>query len=236
MSRAQFHLAFPVRDLEEARAFYLDTIGCKQGRETHNHIDFDMFGHHVVAHLVAGEPRAAASEFDGHEVPVPHFGLNLERAQWLQLAERLKRSRCRFREYPHARLVGQVGEHDSLFVYDPSGNALEFKSFRDPSQVFAIAPPAAAAASGPAPRVSVLRPRIEAVIHRVRGSVQDELLASGFVDSIGAMELVAALSQDLGVALDELQLRDLATVTTLAEAVAAAVDRQTAPAGQERAR
>jgi uncharacterized protein len=233
MSRAQFHLAFPVRDLEEARAFYLETLGCKPGRETHNHIDFDMFGHHVVAHLVAGQTRAAASEFDGHEVPVPHFGLNLERAQWQQLAERLKRSRCRFREYPHARLVGQVGEHDTLFVYDPSGNALEFKSFRDPSQVFAIAPHGAAAA--PAPAAGVLRPRIEAVIHRVRGSVQDELLASGFIDSIGAMELVAALSADLGVALDELQLRDLATVAALAEAVAAAMDRHTAPAGQAHA-
>jgi extradiol dioxygenase family protein len=235
MSRAQFHLAFPVRDLEEARAFYLETIGCKQGRETHNHIDFDMFGHHVVAHLVADPTRAAASEFDGHEVPVPHFGLNLEREPWQQLAERLKRSRCRFREYPHARLVGQVGEHDTLFVYDPSGNALEFKSFRDPSAVFAIAPHGAAAAPEPASAASVLRPRIEAVIHRVRGSVQDELLASGFVDSIGAMELVAALSQELGVALDELQLRDLATVAALAEAVAAAVDRQTAPAGQAHA-
>jgi extradiol dioxygenase family protein len=235
MSRAQFHLAFPVRDLEEARVFYLETIGCKQGRETHNHIDFDMFGHHVVAHLVADETRAAASEFDGHEVPVPHFGLNLEREQWQQLAERLKRSRCRFREYPHARLVGQVGEHDTLFVYDPSGNALEFKSFRDPSQVFAIAPHDAAAAPGPASRASLLRPRIEAVIHRVRGSVQDELLASGFVDSIGAMELVAALSQDLGVALDELQLRDLATVAALAEAAAAAMDRQTAPDGEAHA-
>jgi extradiol dioxygenase family protein len=235
MSPAQFHLAFPVRDLEEARAFYLEIIGCKQGRETRNHIDFDMFGHHVVAHLVADDTRAAASEFDGHEVPVPHFGLNLDREPWLELAERLKRSRCRFREYPHARLVGQVGEHDTLFVHDPSGNALEFKSFRDPSAVFALAPPGAAAASGPASRARVLRPRIEAVLHRVRGSVQDELLASGFVDSIGAMELVAALSQDLGVALDELQLRDLATVTTLAEAVAAAVDRQAAPAGQAHA-
>lgn len=234
MSAAQFHLAFPVRDLEEARAFYLGIIGCAQGRETHNHIDFDMFGHHVVAHLIAGETRAAASEFDGHEVPVPHFGLNLEREQWLALAERLKRSRCRFREYPHARLVGQIGEHDTLFVYDPSGNALEFKSFRDPSQVFATAPHAA---SAPEPsRASVLRPRIEAVIHRVRGSVQDELLASGFIDSIGAMELVAALSQDLGVALDELQLRDLATVAALSEAVAAAVDRQTRAAGEARAR
>jgi len=223
MSSAQFHLAFPVRDLEEARAFYRDVIGCTQGRETHNHIDFDMFGHHVVAHLVPGETRAHASEFDGHEVPVPHFGLNLAREPWLALAERLKRSRCRFREYPHARLVGEVAEHDTLFVYDPSGNALEFKSFRDPSAVFAIAGGGAAAAHpAPAAAARVLRPRIEAVIHRLRGSVQDELLVSGFLDSIGAMELVAALSADLGVALDDLQLRDLATVTTLAEAVAAA--------------
>jgi extradiol dioxygenase family protein len=234
MSPAQFHLAFPVRDLEEARAFYLDIIGCKQGRATHNHIDFDMFGHHVVAHLVPGETRADASEFDGHEVPVPHFGLNLAREPWLALAERLKRSRCRFREYPHARLVGDAAEHDTLFVYDPSGNALEFKSFRDPSAVFAISPHDAAAAR-PVPAARVLRPRIEAVIHRVRGSVQDELLASGFIDSIGAMELVAALSADLGVALDDLQLRDLATVTALADAVAAAVERQAA-SGEGRAR
>jgi acyl carrier protein len=116
-----------------------------------------------------------------------------------------------------------------LFVYDPSGNALEFKSFRNPSHVFAVGPHGGAApASGP----SVLRPRIEAALHRVRGSVQDELLASGFLDSIGAMELVTAISQDLGMALADLQLTDLATVTTLAEAVAAAVHRQTAPAGQ----
>jgi extradiol dioxygenase family protein len=137
MTTSQFHLAFPVRDLEAARAFYIDTIGCKQGRETSNHIDFDMFGHHIVAHLVPTGPGAAASEFDGHEVPVPHFGLNLERVAWAELAERLKRSRCNFREYPHARLVGQLGEHDTLFVYDPSGNALEFKSFRNPAHVFA---------------------------------------------------------------------------------------------------
>lgn len=222
MSPAQFHLAFPVRDLEEARAFYLETLGCKLGRETHNHIDFDMFGHHVVAHLVADQARAAASEFDGHEVPVPHFGLNLEREAWQQLAERLKRSRCRFREYPHARLVGQVGEHDTLFVYDPSGNALEFKSFRNPSHVFTI-DPAHAAAPTPAPdSEQVLRPRIEAVIHRTRGSVEESLLASGFVDSVGAIELVSALQSDLGITLD-LELRDVATVATLVAAVGAAM-------------
>ncbi|HET7506569.1 MAG TPA: VOC family protein [Kofleriaceae bacterium] len=225
MTSAQFHLAFPVRDLEEARAFYLETIGCRPGRETHNHIDFDMFGHHVVAHLVPSGPAAAPSEFDGHEVPVPHFGLNLARAEWEHLAERLKRSRCRFREYPHARLVGQVGEHDTLFVYDPSGNALEFKSFRDPSQVFTIDPAHAAAAPAPDSE-QVLRPRVEAAIHRTRGAVQESLLASGFLDSIAAMELVTALQDDLGVALAELLLTELATVTTLVAAVAAAVRAQ----------
>jgi uncharacterized protein len=218
---AQFHLAFGVRDLEEARAFYLGTIGCKQGRETANHIDFDMFGHHVVAHLVAAGPQAAPSEFDGHEVPVPHFGVNLERDDWDKLAQRLKRSRCRFREYPHARLVGQVGEHDTLFVYDPSGNSLEFKSFRNPAQVFD-----AQHGSAPVPdRAQVLRPRVEAAIHRIRGVVQEELLATGFLDSIGAMELVAAVQQDLGIALADLEMTDLATVTTLAAAVAAAEQR-----------
>lgn len=220
MSTAQFHLAFGVRDLEEARAFYVGTIGCKQGRETTNHIDFDMFGHHVVAHLVPAAPRLAPSEFDGHEVPVPHFGVNLERDDWEKLADRLKQSRCRFREFPHARLVGQVGEHDTLFVYDPSGNSLEFKSFRNPSHVFATdAQPDGAQVPD---REQVLRPRIEAAIHRTRGQVQEQLLVSGFLDSIGGMELVDAVQQDLGIALPELQIGDLATVATLVAAVAAA--------------
>ncbi|HSR99380.1 MAG TPA: VOC family protein [Kofleriaceae bacterium] len=216
---AQFHLAFGVRDLEEARAFYIGTIGCKPGRETTNHIDLDMFGHHVVAHLVPSALASAPSEFEGHEVPVPHFGLNLGRDDWDELAERLKRSHCRFREYPHARLVGQVGEHDTLFIYDPSGNSLEFKSFRNPSHVFASdAQPDAQVPD----REQVLRPRIEAAIHRTRGQVQEQLLVSGFLDSIGAMELVATVEQDLCIALPELQIGDLATVTTLVAAVAAA--------------
>lgn len=225
MSAAQFHLAFGVRDLEEARAFYIETIGCRQGRETASHIDFDMFGHHVVAHLVPAAAPVAPGEFDGHEVPVPHFGVNLARDDWEQLAARLKRSRCRFREYPHARLVGQVGEHDTLFVHDPSGNSLEFKSFRNPSHVFAVDPQHGAPVPG---REQVLRPRIEAAIHGTRGSVQEGLLATGFLDSIAAMELVAAIQQDLGVALDELQMSDLATVTTLVAAVAAAERRAAA--------
>jgi len=221
MPIAQFHLAFPVRDLGEAKAFYLGIVGCTLGRETSNHVDFNMFGHHVVAHLAAQALRASPSEFDGHEVPVPHFGLNLDPATWAVLADRLKRSRCNFREYPHTRLAGQVGEHDTLFVYDPSNNALEFKSFRDPSQVFAI-DAGHPAAPPPPDSAPVLRPRIEAVIHRTRGSVEESLLASGFVDSVGAIELVSALQQDLGVPLD-LELRDVATVASLVAALGAAM-------------
>lgn len=137
MSRAQFHLAFPVRDLQEARAFYVGVIGCAEGRSDVNHVDFNMFGHHVVAHIAPeNQGDEAISKFDGRDVPIPHFGLNLEWDEWEQLAERLQQSGARFRDLPHVRLKGRVGEHASLFVYDPSGNALEFKAFRDPSQVF----------------------------------------------------------------------------------------------------
>jgi extradiol dioxygenase family protein len=137
---SQFHLAFPVRDLEEAKLFYTDVIGCSVGRVTWNHIDFNMYGHHVVAHLVPNIGTAAMGEFDGHEVPVPHFGLNLTMAEWQGLAERLTKCNAKFREHPHIRLKGKVGEHSTLFVYDPSGNALEFKTFHDPEQAFAIDP------------------------------------------------------------------------------------------------
>lgn len=144
MSKAQFHLAFPVRDLLEARAFYVGVIGCTEGRSDVHHVDFNMFGHHVVAHIAPknhdNPDNEAISKFDGRDVPIPHFGLNLEWDEWEQLAERLKHSGARFRDLPHVRLKGRVGEHASLFVYDPSGNALEFKAFRDPSQVFSRDP------------------------------------------------------------------------------------------------
>jgi hypothetical protein len=228
MSTSQFHLAFPVRDLEEARTFYVEAIGCKVGRETWNHIDLDMFGHHVVAHLVKEAPRAAPSEFDGHEVPVPHFGLNLDREEWERLAERLRRVRCNFREYPHARMIGQVGEHDTLFVYDPSGNALEFKSFRNPAHVFARGP--VHEGQEPAPdSEQVLRPRVEAAIHRVRGSVDQGLLSTGFLDSVGAMEVVAAIQQDLGISLADMEMSDMATVSSLTAAVSRAMRARSAP-------
>jgi len=218
MTINQFHLAFPVRDLEEARAFYIGVLGCGEGRSTWNHIDLDMFGHHVVAHIVPGGPREAApSEFDGHEVPVPHFGLNLSVEDWRSLADRLKGSKVRFREYPHLRLVGQVGEHHSLFVYDPSGNALEFKAFRNPSHVFTVDPNEATYAA-PANR-DVIRPRIEASIHRICGHVEEQLVAAGLMDSVRAMELVTALQQEFRVALSEATLADMTTVTRVVDLV-----------------
>jgi hypothetical protein len=137
---AQFHLAFPVRDLGEARAFYVGVLGCTEGRSTASHVDFDMFGHHVVAHLDVRARADATSEFDGREVPIPHFGLNLARAEFDDLARRLAAAGARFRDPPHVRHAGRASEHVTLFVFDPSGNAIELKSFRDPAQCFAIDP------------------------------------------------------------------------------------------------
>ena len=118
---AQFHLAFPVRDLDEARRFYGDVIGCPQGRRDTSYQDFDFFGHHLVAHISGeGEPLQSG-RFDGEAVPVPHFGMNLDRESWETLAQRLK---------------GKPGQHVTMFLFDPSGNALEFKSFDDPGQTF----------------------------------------------------------------------------------------------------
>lgn len=217
MTTAQFHLAFPVRDLEEARAFYVETIGCKLGRETGNHIDFDMFGHHVVAHLASGDQAdAGRSEFDGHEVPVPHFGLNLDAGAWMELAARLKRNQAKFREYPHVRLAGQVGEHDTMFVYDPSGNALEFKSFRNPVQAFAIDPNQQHVE--PDPR-TVVRPMIEAEVFGLCGAVEEDLVAAGLIDSIKAFELVGRLKRAFRVELDGVTMQDLSSITSIADAI-----------------
>lgn len=136
---AQFHLAFAVRDLDEARAFYGGVLGCAEGRSTDHHVDFDLFGHHVVAHLApAGDRPAATSEFDGRDVPIPHFGLNLARGDFDALARRLTAAGARFRDRPHVRHAGLPSEHATLFVFDPSGNAIELKAFRDPAQCFAV--------------------------------------------------------------------------------------------------
>ncbi len=133
-----FHLAFPVRDLEEARRFYVDTLGCGLGREDASWIDLDFFGHQVVAHQVDSDEWAAPkSAVDGHQVPSRHFGVVLEWGDWQVLADRLKAANVEFLIEPYIRFEGLPGEQATLFFLDPSGNALEFKSFRNPDQLFA---------------------------------------------------------------------------------------------------
>ena len=132
----QFHLAFPVRDLDEARRFYGEVIGCPLGRSDASYQDFDFFGHHLVAHIGADGAPLQAGRFDGESVPVPHFGMNLDRTAWETLAKRLKDAHVDFHEPPHLRLQGKPGQHVTMFLFDPSGNALEFKSFDDPAQTF----------------------------------------------------------------------------------------------------
>jgi extradiol dioxygenase family protein len=136
-----FHLAIPVYDLAAARAFYGDLLGCPEGRSSDRWVDFDLFGHQLVAHLVdkPAHPDRNAGEnpVDGHDVPVPHFGAVLAWDAWHALAERLRAAGTRFVIEPYVRFAGQVGEQATLFLRDPAGNALEFKSFRDPAQLFA---------------------------------------------------------------------------------------------------
>lgn len=133
---SQFHLAFPVTDLDRAREFYGKVMGCAEGRSSAAYVDFDFYGHQIVAHIVASPRTEARSVFDGHAVPVPHFGLNLDRDSWNALAERLTAHAVEFLEKPHERLDGKLGGHVTMFLLDPFGNALEFKSFHDQAQAF----------------------------------------------------------------------------------------------------
>ncbi|MBB1632032.1 MULTISPECIES: VOC family protein [Cupriavidus] len=133
-----FHLAFPVNDLEEARRFYGELLGCPEGRSSNAWIDFNFYGHQVVAHLAPEEcGHRATSAVDGDEVPVRHFGAILSMDAWEALAEKLRAANTQFVIEPHVRFKGQVGEQATMFFLDPSGNALEFKAFGDISQVFA---------------------------------------------------------------------------------------------------
>ena len=135
-----FHLAIPVHSLAAAREFYGQLFGCAEGRSSDEWVDFDFFGHQVVAHLdPAAQPAACTNPVDGHDVPVPHFGVVLEWQAWQALAGRLRQSGVRFEIEPGVRFAGQVGEQATMFFRDPSGNALEFKAFRDPGQLFATA-------------------------------------------------------------------------------------------------
>jgi uncharacterized protein len=135
-----FHIAFPVNDLAAARQFYGTVLGCPEGRSSDQWIDFDLFGHQIVAHLkesAANEENLHHNPVDGHDVPVPHFGVVLEMDQWHALAERLRGAGVKFVIEPYIRFKGQVGEQATMFFLDPAGNALEFKAFADMSQLFA---------------------------------------------------------------------------------------------------
>jgi extradiol dioxygenase family protein len=138
MSSPRFHLAFPVHDLASTRQFYVDLLGCRIGRESRSWIDFDFFGHQITAHLSPQEARTAtANPVDGDDVPVQHFGVILDWNAWHALAEKLQQANAVFVIQPHIRFKGEVGEQATMFIRDPSGNALEFKSFQDMSRVFA---------------------------------------------------------------------------------------------------
>lgn len=133
-----FHLAFPVNDLSAAREFYGNVLGCEEGRSSERWIDFNLYGHQIVAHLAEGSAGVKASNnVDADNVPVPHFGIVLPMDEWQQLADRLQKLEISFVIEPKIRFKGEVGEQATMFFLDPSGNALEFKSFADFSQVFA---------------------------------------------------------------------------------------------------
>jgi len=133
-----FHLAFPVNDIEEARAFYGGLLGCPEGRSAPEWVDFDFYGHQVVAHLAPDETgHHHTNAVDGHDVPVRHFGAILPMPEWEALAKKLQDAGIHFIIEPAIRFKGEVGEQATMFFLDPSGNALEFKSFADMSQVFA---------------------------------------------------------------------------------------------------
>lgn len=133
-----FHLAFPVKDIASTRAFFGDLLGCEIGRSTDKWIDFNFFGHQLSAHVKPEElAQAHANQVDGKNVPVRHFGAVLEWQQWHGLADKLRAHGMEFVIEPYIRFEGEVGEQATMFFLDPSGNALEFKSFKDPSQIFA---------------------------------------------------------------------------------------------------
>jgi uncharacterized protein len=133
-----FHVAFPVHDLALARQFYGQMLGCPEGRSASDWVDFNFFGHQIVAHLAPEEARAAQrNQVDGDDVPVRHFGVVLPMAEWEALARRLQTQEVRFLIEPHVRFKGQPGEQATMFFLDPSGNALEIKAFADISRLFA---------------------------------------------------------------------------------------------------
>jgi hypothetical protein len=138
MSLPPFHFAFPVDDLAAARRFYGDLLGCPVGRSAEKWVDFDLYGHQIVAHLAPDAVRAGATNpVDGDKVPIPHFGLVLPKKEWERLAERLTDADAKFVIPPTVRFEGEPGEQATMFLLDPAGNALEFKAMADPARLFA---------------------------------------------------------------------------------------------------
>jgi len=134
----RFHLAMPVDDLAAARVFYGELLGCEQGRSSDSWIDWNLRGHQFVTHLAPGRQRAVHNPVDGHDVPVPHFGLILTVTKFHELADRLRAAGTTFVIEPYRRFKGEPGEQWTMFLHDPAGNALEFKAFADDAQVFAV--------------------------------------------------------------------------------------------------
>ena len=134
-----FHIAFPVRDIAEARRFYGEVLGCPEGRSAPEWVDFDLFGHQIVAHLQAGMASGEAhhNPVDGHDVPVPHFGVVLSMPQWQEMADKLRAAGTEFVIEPYIRFKGEVGEQATMFFRDPSGNAVEIKAFANLGSQFA---------------------------------------------------------------------------------------------------
>jgi extradiol dioxygenase family protein len=138
MPLTPFHLAFPVTDIPATEAFYAGLLGCPIGRRAEKWIDFDFFGHQISAHVKPEETRLAQTNaVDGDQVPVSHFGAILEWDQWEKLSARLQKADIKFIIEPHVRFKGEIGEQATMFFLDPSGNALEFKSFKDKAKIFA---------------------------------------------------------------------------------------------------
>jgi len=138
MTLPPFHLAFPVDDLGAARGFYGDLLGCPEGRSADHWVDFDLYGHQIVAHLAPDAVRRRATNpVDGDDVPVPHFGLVLSMDEWTALAARLEAAQTQFVIAPTVRFKGEAGEQATMFLLDPAGNALEFKAMADPAKLLA---------------------------------------------------------------------------------------------------
>ncbi|MBL4801860.1 MAG: VOC family protein [Emcibacter sp.] len=141
MALPRFHLAFPVTNLEQARTFYTEVLGCKLGRESNDWIDFDFYGHQIVAHHNPVMPDCPTSLVEDKQVPTRHFGLILPREDWQDLANRLTDKKITFLIPPHIRFEGKAGEQATMFIQDPAGNGLEFKTFASDKDIFATDTP-----------------------------------------------------------------------------------------------